>query len=233
MGKSSLIAALKKSDEQAPYSWLQGDSLSYTRSISYYPWRQILRQAIDAHDDDSPGEVRRKLSYNCTCCSLPGGDIPFLEALLAVESEESAKVVMGYQGEALTQKMIDATRGFLCGLARESSLVIVFDDLHWAGCGSVNLLHYLSKRLRDSQVLILGAYRPQEVALDRGTAGFVRERHPLEQVQLEMQREFGEFEVNLDRASGEDFIDAFVDAAAGEVQEPAQGRHRQSAQDSE
>lgn len=138
LGKSTLIAELKKSD--TGFSWLRGDSLSYTRSVSYYPWRQIIRQSVGAHEDDSPAEVRHKLGYVCECCSLPGGDLPFLEAMLAVESEESARVVMGFQGDALNQRMIDATRGFLCGLAAESPIVIVFDDLHWADEASLNLL---------------------------------------------------------------------------------------------
>src|SRR5687767_10790529 len=65
LGKSTLIAELKKSDAGSHGSWLRGDSLSYTRSISYYPWRQIIRQAIGAHGDDSPVEVRHKLGYVC------------------------------------------------------------------------------------------------------------------------------------------------------------------------
>ncbi|NJC96052.1 MAG: tetratricopeptide repeat protein [Anaerolineae bacterium] len=138
LGKSTLIAELKKSN--ANFAWLRGDSLSYTRSVSYYPWRQIIRQSVGAHEDDSPAEVRNKLGYVCECCSLPGGDLPFLEAMLAVESEESARVVMGFQGDVLNQRMIDATRGFLCGLAVENPIVIVFDDLHWADEASLNLL---------------------------------------------------------------------------------------------
>jgi predicted ATPase len=138
LGKSTLIAEVRKSD--SGISWLRGDSLSYTRSVSYYPWRQIIRQSVGAHEDDSPAEVRHKLGYICECCSLPGGDLPFLEAMLAVESEESARVVMGFQGDALNQRMIDATRGFLCGLAAESPIVIVFDDLPWADEASLNLL---------------------------------------------------------------------------------------------
>jgi len=140
LGKSTLIAELKKSQKDSSPIWLRGDSLSYTRSISYYPWRQIIRQSVEAQEYDSPAEVRQKLGYVCECCTLPGGDIPFLETMLAVESEESAKVVMGFQGEALNKRMIDATRGFLCGLAVESPLVIVFDDLHWSDEASLNLL---------------------------------------------------------------------------------------------
>ena len=140
LGKSTLIAELKKSTAESHFIWLKGESLSYTRSITYYPWRQVIRQSVEARDEDSPAEVRHKLGYICDCCTLPGGDIPFLEAMLAVESEESAKVVMGFQGDALNQRMVDATRGFMCGLAVESPLVIVFDDLHWSDEASLNLL---------------------------------------------------------------------------------------------
>ncbi len=164
LGKSTLIAELKKSDEESLHSWLRGDSLSYTRSISYYPWRQIIRQSIDAQEDDSPAEVRHKLGYVCDCCTLPGGDIPFLEAMLAVESEESLKVVMGFQGDALTQRMIDATRGFLCGLAVESPLVIVFDDLHWADEASLNLLLNVVDLTATQSMLFICMARPDQAA---------------------------------------------------------------------
>src|SRR5687768_1724692 len=38
LGKSSLIAEVKKSDGGLRFSWLRGDALSYARSISYFPW---------------------------------------------------------------------------------------------------------------------------------------------------------------------------------------------------
>lgn len=158
LGKSTLIAELKKSVSQ--FVWLRGDSLSYTRSISYHPWRQVIRQSVDANENDSPAEVRHKLGYVCECCTLPGGDIPFLEAMLAVESEESAKVVMGFQGDALNQRMIDATRGFLCGLAVESPLVIVFDDLHWSDEASLNLLLKVADLSKTQPILFICMSRP-------------------------------------------------------------------------
>ncbi|HKY52712.1 MAG TPA: adenylate/guanylate cyclase domain-containing protein, partial [Anaerolineales bacterium] len=164
LGKSTLIAELKKSQKDSSPIWLRGDSLSYTRSISYYPWRQIIRQSVEAQEDDSPAEVRHKLGYVCECCTLPGGDIPFLEAMLAVESEESAKVVMGFQGEALNQRMIDATRGFLCGLAVESPLVIVFDDLHWSDEASLNLLLNVVDLSASQPILFVCMSRPDKTA---------------------------------------------------------------------
>jgi len=163
LGKSTLIAELKKSAEGSNF-WLKGESLSYTRSISYYPWRQAIRQSVDAHDNDSHAEVRRKLGYVCQCCALPGGDIPFLEAMLVIESEESSKVVMGFQGDALTQRMIDSTQGFLCGLAVESPLVIVFDDLHWADEASLNLLLNLVDLANTHPIVFICLARPDTTA---------------------------------------------------------------------
>ena len=162
LGKSTLITELKKSQSDSSPNWLRGDSLSYTRSISYFPWRQIIRQSIGADDDDSPAKVRHKLGYACDCCTLPGGDIPFLEAMLAVESEESSNVVMGFQGDALNQRMIDVTRGFLCGLAAENPLVIVFDDLHWSDEASLNLLLNVVDLSTSQPILFICMSRPDK-----------------------------------------------------------------------
>ncbi|MBI3739926.1 MAG: AAA family ATPase [Chloroflexi bacterium] len=163
LGKSSLIAEIQRSKPES-LGWLKGEALSYSRSISYFPWRQIIRQSIDAREDDSPAEVRGKLRYNCDCCTLPGGDVPFLEAMLAVESEESAQVVMGYQGEALVERMTEATRGYLCGLAGESPLVLVFDDLHWADEASLNLLLNLADLASNRPILLISMLRPDKQA---------------------------------------------------------------------
>src|SRR5215211_2666162 len=69
LGKSTLISELKKSQEDPHSQWLRGDALSYTRSISYFPWRQILRQSIDARESDSPADVRDKLRTKCDRCA--------------------------------------------------------------------------------------------------------------------------------------------------------------------
>jgi class 3 adenylate cyclase/tetratricopeptide (TPR) repeat protein len=164
IGKSTLVAELRKSDDGSGVTWLRGDSLSYTRSVSYHAWRQVIRQAIEAHDDDSLAAVRDKLRYVCDCCTLPGGDIPFLEALLAVESEASAQVVMGYQGDALTRRMVDATRGFLCGLAVEGPQVLVFDDLHWTDEASLDLLLSVLDLSGNHPLLFVCTSRPDKSA---------------------------------------------------------------------
>ena len=84
--------------------------------------------------------------------------------MLAVESEESLQVVTGYQGEALVQKMVDATRGYLCGLTGENLLVIVFDDLHWADEASLNLLLNIAELTNTQPILLICLLRPDKTA---------------------------------------------------------------------
>jgi class 3 adenylate cyclase/tetratricopeptide (TPR) repeat protein len=164
LGKSTLIAELIRSNEKLDTVWLRGDAVSYARSISYFPWRQIIRQSIHAYDSDSLAEVRRKLRRVCDTCTLPGGDIPFLEAMLAVESKESLQDVAGYQGEALVQRMVEATRGYLCGLIGEGPIAIVLDDLHWADEASLNLLSNLADMTNTLPVLFICMLRPDKSA---------------------------------------------------------------------
>lgn len=164
LGKSTLITELKKSSEASGILWLRGDAVSYARSVSYFPWRQIIRQSIDSYEDDSPAEVRGKLRHVCDDRAVPGGDIPFLEAILAVESEESQQVVTGYQGEVLVQKIVDSTRRYLCGLAGRNSLAIVFDDLHWADEASLNLLLSVADLTHTQPLLFICILRPDKTA---------------------------------------------------------------------
>ncbi len=92
-------------------------------------------------------------------------------------------------------------------LEKQSPLLLIVDDLQWADAGSINLLFHLGRRLAGSRILVLGAYRSEEVALGRdGT------RHPLEPVINEFRRMFGAITVHLPQTQNRDFIDAFLDS---------------------
>jgi predicted ATPase len=95
----------------------------------------------------------------------------------------------------------------LQALARRAPLVLVVDDLQWADLGSISLLFHLGRRLAGSRILIAGAYRPEEVAVGRDG-----ERHPLEPVVNEFQRDFGDIAVDLDEAERRDFVEALLDS---------------------
>jgi ABC-type oligopeptide transport system substrate-binding subunit/tetratricopeptide (TPR) repeat protein len=98
---------------------------------------------------------------------------------------------------------------FLQTLAPKQPLMLVLDDLHWADAASISLLFHLGRELRESCILMVGAYRPDEVAMGRGG-----ERHPLEKVLAEFKRYFGDTRLDLglaQEAEGRQFVDALLD----------------------
>ena len=109
----------------------------------------------------------------------------------------------GPQQSALFEQYVRVVQNLAC----QRPLVLVLDDLQWADPGSVSLLFHLGRQVMGSRILILGAYRPEEVTLGRDG-----ERHPLESVVHEFQREFGDIAVNVDQAASRDFVEAFLDS---------------------
>ena len=91
-------------------------------------------------------------------------------------------------------------------LSQRWPLLLLLDDLQWVDQPSTNLLFHLGRRLSGSRVLIVGAYRPAEVALDRQG-----ERHPLEGVVHEFQRQFGDITIDLSKTEGRAFVNALLD----------------------
>lgn len=92
-------------------------------------------------------------------------------------------------------------------LAASRPLLLLIDDLQWADSGSVALLFHLGRRLSGSRILLLGAYRSDEVAL--GHAG---QRHPLATIRHEFEREYGTLMVDLTADPGRPFVDALLNS---------------------
>ncbi len=182
LGKSSLVAAAQEDSgrttgttsqksigrdsesRESSLLWLRADGVAYSRSVSYFLWRQIVRRSLGAGDDEAPAHVRAKLGSQCRGAGLPENDIPFLEAMLAVESEESRQSLAAYEGEALVQRMTESVRHYLTDLARPGPLVLVLDDLHWADEASLALLLQAGELVSTQPIVVISMLRPDRDA---------------------------------------------------------------------
>jgi adenylate cyclase len=121
-------------------------------------------------------------------------------------------------GQGLDQSRIfEQYTNVLHALAAERPLILVVDDLQWADAASIDLLFRLGRRTGDSSILLIGAYRPAEVALGRGGRP-----HPLEGVTSEFKRYFGDVAVDLghaDATMGQQFVDALLDTEPNRLDE--------------
>jgi predicted ATPase len=116
--------------------------------------------------------------------------------------DELAKQNAGATGTAETiadqARIFEQYTAFVQQLSKTVPLILFLDDLQWADGASINLLFHLGRHLEDYPVLILGAYRPDDVALGRNGG-----RHPLEPVVNELTRYQGDVTIDLDAISDE------------------------------
>ena len=144
---------------------------------------------------------------------IPGSELLSLAETMGAVTRELRRVVEQAANKPVSmgqQNIFEQYCAVLRALSREKPLLILLDDLQWADTASAGLLFHLGTRLEGSRILVLGAYRPEEVALGRDGG-----RHPLEKCLAECKRLYGDSWLDLtqeDEAKGRDFVDAFLDS---------------------
>jgi predicted ATPase len=103
----------------------------------------------------------------------------------------------------------------LQAISARQPLLLLLDDLQWADASSISLLFHLGRRLQRNRIMVVAAYRPEEVASGRSALGSGQVgQHPLEPVLTEFKRMFGDVWVDLgDTGEAEDrrFVDTYID----------------------
>ena len=103
--------------------------------------------------------------------------------------------------------ILDQATAFFQSLARERTVLLVFEDIHWADAGTIAMLCHLCQHLEGHAIMLVASYRPGDLTAPEG-----QDRHPLESARLELKRKYGDFEIRADEASGRDFVDALIEA---------------------
>jgi len=97
-------------------------------------------------------------------------------------------------------RTFEAVASILLQRSAQESLILFLDDLQWADHLSLALLHYLARKCKNSRLLIIGAYRPEELIRTEE-----KRLHPLEQTMFSMSREDLLIKMELGRLKRNDF----------------------------
>jgi len=114
-------------------------------------------------------------------------------------------------------RIFEGYTGVLSALADRQPLLILLDDLHWADLSSISLLSHLIHRIAEIPILLVGAYRPEEVTQGRDGQG-----HPLADLLSEIKRRFGDIWIDLEvneKTAGQAFVDALLDIEPNQLGE--------------
>jgi len=132
---------------------IKGRSLPYGEVLPYGAFAAQVKQVAKIFDTDEAGTACEKLDRAVT------------ELLDDEAQETSAHIAMligiGKGGDvANRQTLFFSARRLVEALATERPTVLVFEDIHWADAGMLDLLEVLSSRVRDVPLLLLTLARP-------------------------------------------------------------------------
>jgi predicted ATPase/class 3 adenylate cyclase len=166
IGKTRLTNELKTAIDPATVSILEGHSLTYRRSVSYWIFLDVLRRLLGVEAGAPEIEVSGKLIQRAyQVLGRRAGDIlPYLEQMLSLKpSDPAASERLQYlDAGQLRRQIFLAVRDLLAAEARRRPLLLILDDLHWADEASLDLLQFLLESISQLPILILGVSRPPQ-----------------------------------------------------------------------
>jgi class 3 adenylate cyclase/tetratricopeptide (TPR) repeat protein len=177
VGKSRLVAEIGDEAQARGMRVLTGHCVEMSGTPPYLPYVEIIEQVISSPRSsvalrEALGDVAPEIARIAPALRRAFPEIP---PPIELPAELARRYVWNSFGE------------FVGRAAQRQPLLLMLEDLHWAGESTLLLTEYLAPLLPDMPVLVLGTYRDDEVDLHHPLArviGQLGRRRLVEQVSL-------------------------------------------------
>jgi class 3 adenylate cyclase/tetratricopeptide (TPR) repeat protein len=187
IGKSRLIAELKKHEVMRRITLFEGRSISIGGNLSFHPFIDILKQWVRIREDDGEATALGKLEATIRRLFPENIDevFPFVATLMGMKlSGKYAERIEGIEGEALENLILKNIRELFIRASEQSPLVIVIEDAHWADASSIELLESLFRLAEDHKIIFINVLRPGYSRTGDRIVEAVKERLPVYSVEI-------------------------------------------------
>ena len=161
---------------------LRGGCYEYEAATPYLPFVEAIREWVH---ERSPEELKERLGASAVELAKLAPEIESRLGTLAPNPPLTPNE------ERL--RLFDHVARFFHSLSEQGGLLLFIDDIHWADQGTLSLLHYLLRHLRNESLMVLACYR--EVELDR--------QHPFAASLVEWNRDHLATRISLNRLTTE------------------------------
>lgn len=155
VGKTRLATEFAAAVEEVGGRTIRGRSLPYRESSAYFAFALQVKQLCGIYETDSSEVGLRKLRERVE--KLVGADE-------AAAITEHLAILLGldpHGSVADRETLFFSVRVFIEAVARDRPTMLVFEDVHWADTGLLDLIELLAARLRDLPILLLALARPE------------------------------------------------------------------------
>jgi class 3 adenylate cyclase len=163
LGKSRLVAEVKRNAAQYDCLWLEGRGLSFGHNLSYWPFIEILKQYFGIEEDDTEDQSWSKLESGVQVLfgQATSDLLPYIATVLAVHlPREYQERVKYLDSQGLGRQVFLSMRRLFEHLAQQRPLVLLFEDWHWADRSSVALAEHLLSLVAATPLLVWCVSRP-------------------------------------------------------------------------
>src|SRR5688572_12048937 len=158
MGKSRLVHEFRRRLADEPVVFFESYCSSISQTVPYHPILSMIRRHFGIVVGEGNEKAGAKLS------SKLGAPIerleqryPLLTQLLSQPYAERRNA----PADQLRHETFDAVAGLLVGVSRDTPVVVVIEDLHWADEASRELLVAMVASLEHSRIMVVVTTRPE------------------------------------------------------------------------
>ena len=173
LGKSRLIFELRRRlQDAADVTLLQGRCRAFGDVAPYGPFIEIVRTSlrIDAH---GPGDPAAVVANVCALDASLESFVPLYLHLLSLRGERYP-LPRHLQGEHLQAALVDALAAFFTAVSQRTTVVVLFEDWHWADSASRAALARIREIVPIERLLFIVTTRPDTALLDGSLPGVSR-----------------------------------------------------------
>jgi len=202
VGKTRLVEELQTSAKSRNVNCLRGSCLYQDAPNPYLPFVEILETYLERRETvvsgfTLQGEIDRLVSRLANLLPYAGP-----------EPEEGLTL----KGKEAQTQMFEAVTQLIITISKLRPLFLLLDDLQWASTTTLQLLHYLTRNIQRSRIVVASTYRSEEVQAKEG--------HPLLEMRRRLSREGLLREIHLARLTRDDLWqmlgDLFPEGGPGE-----------------
>ena len=163
IGKSALVHEVHKPLTAKCGSFISGKFDQYQRDVPFYAWTLAFEgfcQLLLKENEASLTQWRNRITLALGSIGKVITDIiPSIELIIGKQAE-----IPPLSGEQALNRLNYAFSNFIRAVClKEHPLIIFIDDWQWADAGSLSLLKFVMSHKESQYLLLIGAYRDNEI----------------------------------------------------------------------
>ena len=151
-GKSRLASAVVEKGNRLGFDTVSGQGYRMDTGVPYGLWSNTFFPRLREMDDSTLSVLTR------------GGeeDLSIVVPGLRDVGDQDPVFASGDPGEFRTRVHWNFTE-LLRGLSKRTPLLVVLDDLHWSDPSGLDLFHFVSRRIAEVPLVLLGVYNTEDL----------------------------------------------------------------------